>query len=527
MKRLLFFSSFLFLFAKIACQTNSRPNILFIAVDDLKPIMGCYGNKDIQTPHIDRLAKMGTTFMNNHCQQAVCGPTRASLLTGKRPDATKIWDLKTQMRDMNPNILTLPQYFTQNNYQTVGIGKLFHPGCAIDKVDPISWSIPYLNPSPEDYADGMGEPTNGQYQDPYTKKTFVKERKPRTGPIDPDIPTSLKGPSTECVDVPDHAYDDGVFALKSKAQMIKMSKEKAPFFMAVGFHKPHLPFVAPKKYWDLYDREKMPIAPFQEHAKNSPLIAYHKSGELLNYPDIPDFVTLSGDSLRIGLKISKQKELIHGYFAAVSYLDAQVGILLNTLDSLGITENTIIVLWGDHGWHLGDHDLWVKHSTYEQATRSPLIISAPGFKAGKSSTPSEHLDVFPTLCQLAGLPVPSDLEGVSLTPVMKNNKASMKEFAMSQYPRKLKMEEAKKLGYSSPQLMGYSLRTEKFRYTLWMNDFTSKSPFDAKKIYAAELFDYAKDPLEKINVVNEPSYSKIADELYNKMIQFFNAQLNL
>lgn len=187
----------------------------------------------------------------------------------------------------------------------------------------------------------------------------------------------------------------------------------------------------------------MPIAPFQEHAKNSPLIAYHKSGELLNYPDIPASVTLSGDSLRIGLTVAKQKELIHGYYAAVSYLDAQVGILLNTLDSLGITNNTIVVLWGDHGWHLGDHDLWVKHSTYEQATRSPLIISAPGIKAGKSSSPTEHLDIFPTLCQLAGLPVPKDLDGVSLTPVMRNNKVSVKEFAMSQYPRRLKMRKLK------------------------------------------------------------------------------------
>jgi arylsulfatase A-like enzyme len=527
MKPLLFVLTIVsFIAQSLHAQMTTKPNILFIAVDDLKPIMGCYGNKGIKTPNIDRLAKMGTTFMNNHCQQAVCGPTRASLLTGKRPDATKIYDLKTQMRDMNPNILTLPQYFTQNNYQTVGIGKLFHPSSAIDKVDPISWSIPYLNPSPEDYANNLGEPTNGQYQDPFIKKIFVKERKPRTGPVDADIPTSIKGPSFECIDVPDHAYDDGVYALKAKAQMIKMSREKAPFLMAVGFQKPHLPFVAPKKYWDLYDRESMPLASFQEHAKNSPLVAYHKSGELLNYPDIPASVTLSGDSLRIGLKVAKQKELIHGYYAAVSYMDAQVGILLNTLDSLGITNNTIVVLWGDHGWHLGDHDLWVKHSTYEQATRSPLIISAPGIKAGKSSSPTEHVDIFPTLCQLAGLPIPKDLDGISLTPVMRNNKLSVKEFAMSQYPRRLNNVEAKKLGYTNPQLMGYSLRTDKYRYTLWMNHFTSKSPFDAKKVYAAELYDYSKDPLEKINVANEPEYAKISSSLNEKMIQFFKSQLN-
>jgi len=232
--------------------------------------------------------------------------------------------------------------------------------------------------------------------------------------------------------------------------------------MAVGFHKPHLPFVAPKKYWDLYKREDMPLEKFQEHSKNGVEIAYHKSGELRNYTDIPEFATLPGEDLRIGLKVEKQKELIHGYYAAVSYMDAQVGILLNTLEEQGILNNTIIVLWGDHGWHLGDHDLWEKHTTFEQANRSPLIIAAPGMKPGSSKSLSEHVDIFPTLCQLAGVSIPSTLAGKSLVPVMQDKKAEVKDFAMSQYYRTLKADEAKKLGYKARKLWGYSNSTEKY-----------------------------------------------------------------
>ncbi len=506
-------------------QQTSRPNILFIAVDDLKPILGCYGNTLVKTPNIDRLAKMGTVFMNNYCQQSVCGPTRASLMTGMRPDYTKIWDLKTQMRDMNPSILTIPQHFITQGYTTSGIGKIYHPSSAINKIDPVSWNVPYIELKAEDYANGLGKPANGQYQKPETKLLFTKEVPARTAGEDEDMnPVSRKGPSTECIDVPDNAYNDGVYALKAKAQITKLAKDKKPFFMAVGFHKPHLPFVAPKKYWDLYNREDMPTEKFQEHSKNGVEIAYHKSGELRNYTDIPGFATLPGDDLRIGLKIEKQKELIHGYYAAVSYTDAQVGILLNTLEELGILKNTIIVLWGDHGWHLGDHDLWEKHTTFEQANRSPLIIASPGFKPGSSKSLSEHVDIFPTLCQLAGVSIPSTLAGKSLVPVMQNKKAAIKDFAMSQYHRTLKAEEAKKLGYKERKLWGYSMRTDKYRYVMWMNDFTSEQTFSADKIYAIELYDYEKDPLETKNVANEKNYTAVADGLRSKMIGFFKSQ---
>jgi len=517
-------------------QTPKKPNILFIAVDDLKPELGCYGNKLVKTPNIDRLAKMGTVFSSNYCQQSVCGPTRASLMTGKRPDYTKVWDLKTQMRDVNPDIVTLPQYLISQGYQTIGIGKIFHPSSAINRIDPQSWSLPYMDDDATDYANGLGKPANSQYQLAATKKYFddhgkVKKdkegEKPKKQNNDDEGTGSRKGPSTECIDVPDNAYEDGVNALKMKSKFKELVASKQPFFCAVGFHKPHLPFVAPKKYWDLYKREDMPLATFQEHSANGVPVSYTNSGELKNYPDIPPFVTMEQEFNRIGLKPEKQKELIHGYYAAVSYTDAQVGILLDELESLGELNNTIIVLWGDHGWHLGDHDMWCKHTNFEQATHAPLIIAAPGMKGGKSASLSEHIDIFPTLCDLASVPVPTYLDGKSLAPIMKDKKAKVLDYAISQYPRKLKKEEAQALGYASNKLMGYSLRTEQFRYTVWVNDFTTEQAFDAAvtKIYAKELYDYKKDPLEKANVVDQKEYNKTVAELHAKMMDFFKSQV--
>jgi len=529
------FASILFLFvisnAVIAQKKQAtKPNILFIAVDDLKPLLGCYGNTLVKSPNIDRLAKLATVFNKNYCQQAICGPTRASLMTGTRPDVTKIWNLTTQMRDVNPNLVTLPQYLITQGYTTSGIGKIYHPSSAIDGVDPVSWSIPYLKSKESDFPADLGEPANGQYQLLETKARMtpeiIKQRKLENKDLasNDENPKSIKGPSTECMDAPDTAYEDGVIALLAKDQIIALSKSDKPFFMAVGFHRPHLPFVAPKKYWDLYKREEMPIAPFQEHSKNGPLIAYHQSGELRNYIDIPEFATLPADSLRIGLKIEKQRELIHGYYAAVSYMDAQVGILLNTLESLGTLDNTIIVLWGDHGWHLGDHDLWHKHTNFEEATRAPLIIAGPEIKAGKTSSLTEFVDVFPTICDLAGVSIPKNLDGKSLKPLMMNNKTKGKEYSISQYPRKLKKLEMIKNGYTDAKMMGYSLRTDQYRYTIWMNNFTSKQAFNESQVYASEMYDYVKDPLEKVNVVNDKNYTSISAGLKSKMIAFFKSQ---
>ena len=523
-------------FSPIIAQEKTKPNVLFIAVDDLKPVLGCYGDKIIKTPNIDRLAKMGTVFLNNYCQQAVCGPTRASLLTGMRPDVTKIRDLHTKMRDINPDILTLPEYFINQGYTTSGIGKIFHPSCVDKKFDPQSWSIPFLVPKESDYSNGF--PVQKHYQSTELKALNSKvevvggdqvgkgkgKKKGKKEDEDEDGGGS-RGPAFECLDLPDDAYDDGVSTKLAVKQIEKLNASNKPFFMAVGFRKPHLPFVSPKKYWDLYQREDMPIAEFQEHALNSKVFSYQYPGELTNYSGVKEFAKYDkNENNEFGLAIDKQKELVHAYYAAVSYIDAQVGILLNTLEKSGTLNNTIIVLWGDHGWHLGDHDMWGKHTNYEQATKVPLIIAAPGLKSGQSKSMTEFVDVFPTLCELSGGKIPTNLDGKSLVPVMKNNKVAVKEYAMSQYPRKMPKSDIKKED-GKGKLMGYSLRTTQYRYTVWMKNFTSDLPYSADKVYTLELYDYDKDPLEKVNVAYDKKYASVATDLDKKMVEYFNSKV--
>lgn len=530
---LLFFLIGIIAIEEARAQLKSKPNVLFIAIDDLKPILGCYGNNTIKTPNIDKLAKMGTIFLNNYVQQAVCGPTRASLMTGKRPDYTKVWDLKTKMRDINPNILTIPQYFASQGYSTQGIGKVYDSRCVDKKMDEPSWSVPYYNYFKTEeryYAKETGMPVAGAYQSIETKNLvtqYKKEAQEKAIPekdID-DYVAKLIKPSVECVDVPDNAYNDGANAVRAIEILQKLSTEKQPFFFAVGFSKPHLPFVAPKKYWDLYKREAMPIAPYQEKSKNAVDVAYHNAGELRGYSDIPPLTSFTDQkSFGITLPLDKQKELVHGYYASISYTDAQVGKLLKALDSLGLTNNTIIVLWGDHGWHLGDHNLWCKHTNFEEATHAPLIIVAPGIKPSKSISPTEHIDIFPTLCDLASLKIPEQLDGASLVPIMKNSTTIVKEFSVSQYPRSANGVETERQGYADSKLMGYSIRTTQYRYTIWMKNFRSNQPFNNNLVVGIELYDYKKDPLETINVANEKNYATIAKEMNTKMLAYFKSQ---
>ena len=225
------------------------------------------------------------------------------------------------------------------------------------------------------------------------------------------------------------------------------------------------------------------------------------------------------------MPVDKQKELIHGYYAATSVADAHIGILLNALDSLGLANNTMIILWGDHGWHLGDHNLWCKHTNFEQATRSPLLISAPGIKPSITKSPTEFIDIFPTICDLAGVAVPRHLDGKSLVPVMKNPAARVKEFSVSQYPRTQNKLETERLGYSDGEFTGYSIRTDRYRYTMWLKDsYRSSKPFNADLVVAGELFDYEKDPNETVNVLDEKEYSSVSKEMREKLIRFLASQ---
>ena len=267
------------------------------------------------------------------------------------------------------------------------------------------------------------------------------------------------------------------------------------------------------------------MAKFQEKSKNGVDIAYHSASEMRLYTDIPELLSFTDQKpWGITLPLAKQKELIHGYYAAVSYTDAQVGILLNTLDSLGLTKNTIIVLWGDHGWHLGDHNLWCKHTNFEQATHAPLIIAAPGFKHGETKSMTEHIDIFPTVCELVGAKIPEVADGKSLKPLMKDNKAVVKDYSVSQYPRSGPKMETGRLGYDKAEYMGYSIRDSRYRYTIWMDKgFRSTQPFKKELVIGTELYDYKVDALETVNVVKEAKYAAISQKMEAEMIAYFKA----
>jgi len=411
---------------------NPGPNVLFIAVDDLKPLLGCYGYTKVKSPNIDKLASSGMVFLNGHCQQAVCGPSRASLLTGLRPDTTKVWDLKTRMRDILPDVLTLPQHFKNNGYQVEGMGKIFDGRCCDGwgSQDRLSWTVPFIAVGGKFYAEKGKSSSKPARQD--RSKT--------------------NRPSTECADVPDSVYQDGQLAIEGSKAIRRLARRNSPFFLAVGFKKPHLPFTAPKKYWDMYDRSEFALGEYQKQSKGGPDIAYHNSGELRSgYTDIPPKGPIPRD---------KQLELIHGYYACVSFVDAQIGKLLDELRGQRAEGNTIVVLWGDHGWHLGDHNLWCKHTNFEQATRSAFVIRAPGTKAvgNRTSAPAEFVDVFPTLCDLAKLPLPLQLEGESLVPVLNDSQVTVKDVAISQYPR----------SFNGRAVMGYAYRSKRYRYVEWI-----------------------------------------------------------
>jgi len=492
-------------------------NVLFIAVDDLKPDIHSFGFAQTITPNIDELASRGTIFNGNYCQQAVCGPTRASLLTGVRPDKTKVWDLQTLIRDKNPDIITLPQYFRQNGYTTIGMGKIFDPRSVDKKLDERSWSEPYKKKFK--LAAGYEDLAMETYQSPAIKE----KARSLSGAADDNEPAGKQQRdaikvATECLEVPDDAYTDGAMANYAVKQLKEMKNSSSPFFMAVGFKKPHLPFVAPKKYWDLYDRNKIELAAWQKKSINGPDVAYHNSGELRSYSDIEPVDDANKNGL-LKLEEDQQKELIHGYYACISYIDAQIGKLMKALKDNGLDKNTIVVLWGDHGWHLGDHSLWCKHSNFEQAAKAPLLFRVPGLTKGNVYTrPTEFVDIFPTLCELTGIKLPSYLDGKSLVPAMKDNNARIKDFSISQYPRGGSRNGVK-------EIMGYSLRDPQYRYTEWIGQgFTTAQPFREDRVIARELYDLKNDPLETKNIAGDPAMKKTVDALKMQLHAYYKQQ---
>ena len=470
---------------QVLSAEEGKYNVLFIAVDDLRPELGCYGVPHIKTPNIDALAQRGTVFNRAYCQQAVCSPSRTSLLTGRRPDTCKVYDLQTHFRLHLPDVVTLPEYFKQHGYHAQSFSKIYHGG--LD--DPQSWSVPSWRPKHPDYGkpetlaelETQKKKMQAEHKGPYTE---ILQKDPKTGiPLKLSPPKwRIRGPAWEDPDVPDNALRDGETADKA-IETLREIKDKQ-FFLAVGFCKPHLPFVAPKKYFDLYPPDKIRLPDNYFPPKDVPEIALHNWGELRNYSDIPKKEPLSE---------VRALELIRAYYAATSYVDAQIGRLIDELDKLGLRDDTVIVLWGDHGWHLGDHSLWCKHSNFEVATRSPLIFSAPGQKnpGARTDALTEFVDIYPTLCDLCDLPIPEGLEGTSLFPVMKDPNRVWKQAAFSQYPR--------------GKVMGYSMRTDRYRYTEWAEP--GKSPV------GVELYDYEDDPKGNVNIANRPENKELVVKL--------------
>ena len=518
MKQLLFIVPIFFVVLKIPAQgikKTTKPNVIFIAIDDLKPTIGAFGDTFAKTPILDKLAKNATVFLNNHTQQAVCGPSRASLLTGKRPDYTKVRDLKTKMRDINPNILTIPQYFKENGYITAGVGKIYDPRCVDEFRDQPSWSLPFIKEGDLNYPKEYGEPALGYYQNKQIKKQITALRKDTQDKGVSNINKYVRDrykPPFEISNAPDEAYTDGAIAVSALSLLDQVSDDTSkPFFLAIGFKRPHLPFVAPKKYWDLYDKEAIQLATFQNKSKNGTDLAYHSSGEMRSYQS-PEVEYKLNEKKLLEMDEELQKKLIHGYYACVSFVDTQVGKIIEKLKEKDLDKNTIIVVFGDHGWHLGDHSLWNKHSNFEQATRSPLMIYVPnGNTSVKVSSPTEFVDLFPTLCELSGLSIPENLDGKSLLPLINQTNKVAKKYAVSQWHK--------------GKVTGYSFRTDTYRYTVWIDKKKSSEFITSNDIVAQELYDYSKDPLETRNHFGRPEYKAIQKELISYSKAYFNSEL--
>ncbi len=487
----------LFAASSLAAAEKKR-NVLFIAVDDLRPELGCYGTPIIKSPNIDALAAKGMVFERAYCQQAVCSPTRSSLLTGRRPDTTQVYDLVTHFRRALPDVVTLPQQFKNAGWHTQSFGKIYHGGFD----DPASWTEPAWFPGARgrktaalDEDSEFGELQFVAALQNQQRQAQRRQNQPQNVERDPKSGIILKGQrpnrgpkgvAFEASEKSDSELADGMIA-DAAIETLREIKDK-PFFLAVGFMKPHLPFIAPRKYFDLYDPAAIPLAKTQTIPAGAPEYAGNNSGELRGYSNIPDGNEEISEDLA--------RQLKHAYYAATSYMDAQVGRVISELDSLGLRENTVIILWGDHGWKLGDHGLWCKHCNWEPDTHCALIMSVPGQKTAgqKTSALVEYVDVFPTLCDVCGIEPSEGLEGTSFAPLLTNPQLPWKTAAFSQYPR------AKK--------MGYSMRTARYRYTEWQED---------GKVVGRELYDYENDPDETASLADRPEHAGLVERLSQQL----------
>ncbi|XP_046377275.2 iduronate 2-sulfatase-like [Haliotis rufescens] len=551
----------------------SKPNVLFIAVDDLRPSLGCYGNSLMVTPNIDNLASKSVLFNNTFVQQALCGPSRTSFLTSRRPDTTRLYDFYSYWRKAAGNFTTLPQHFKQNGYFTQSVGKVFHPGVSSGHTDdyPYSWSVPAYHPPTQAYK--MAKVCPGPKGNVYMDIVCPVTVKDQPGGSLPDI----------------QSREFAVNFLKNMS-----ANHSQPFFLAVGFHKPHIPLKYPKEYRDLYPLNKIQLARHHTFPLRLPLVAWNPWTDLRERDDI--------QSLNLSFPfgpVTEEYQLLmrQSYYAATSYMDSQVGLLLEALHTHGFSNNTIVVLVGDHGWSLGEHQEWSKYSTFEVSVRVPLIIHVPGLTDKDTDTDTtfqyqdplkqvhnnenynrsnlvqtqrkkidsqkknyvkeyyvirskdfsqqkykvsndliELVDLFPTISELAGLEVPStcppnpfkiDLctEGASAAKIIHNishtdssrqkTQLTWKSAVFSQYPRPSvePQENSDKPHLKDIRIMGYTMRTQQYRYTEWVQFDPGTFHMNWSRVYGTELYLRDSDPDEAENMAYFPSYAELRSSL--------------
>jgi iduronate 2-sulfatase len=493
------------------CSNNSteekkdrKLNVLFVSIDDLGPNLGAYDNEHIVSPNLDEFATTGTTFRRTYCQAAVCAPSRASLMSGLRPDSTRVWHLGDKFRELHPKIVTMPQHFHSNGYRTVCIGKIFHNYMP----DSVSWDEPDLRPDQYNLPEWQKRDGETFYVNAETQRK-QKIRRDEVVALRPNYYADgwNNGPAWEIEDVHDTMYFDGAQTELAKRTLTRLGKDTQPFFLALGYFRPHLPFAVPKKYWDLYHPDSIPLANNPYVPRNSPVMSMNSMYELRGYDGSknlkhPTVHVMAEDTARI---------LKQGYYASVSYVDAQFGRILEHLKKENLYDNTIIIVWGDHGWKLGEHNGWCKQTNYNIDIHVPMIVYSPdrGKKGGKTFEITELVDIFPSLCELAGIDAPSYLQGKSFAPLMDDPKLSWKSAAFSQFHRRPKVTPDGK------RYMGYSMMTRKYHYVEWYT-WNHESGLRGDFV-TSELYDVDSDPDENDNVAAEVSNHDLIQKLSHQL----------
>ena len=484
-----------------------KPNVLFISIDDLRPSLGVYGDSIAITPNIDKLAKDGITFTDSYCQSAVCAPSRASLMTGIRPDSTRVWHLGDKFRELKPDAVTMPQHFSKYGYHTVNIGKIFHNYMP----DSVSWDEPDLRPArylKKDWLKRDGE------------TFYISEKVNTSQSIKRDSLLKIKpiryadgwntGPAWEAAEVHDTMYYDGAQTKLAKATLTRLAKMNKPFYLGLGYFRPHLPFAVPKKYWDLYNPNQMPLAKNNKIPSGAPLYSMNSMYELRHYDGF-SHIGHPTSSYRMSEYVIRK--LRQGYYASVSYVDALLGDLFEHLIKIGIYDNTIIVIWGDHGWKLGDHNSWGKMTNYNIDLKVPVIIRYPNQenRGVKTDGMIELVDLFPSICELAEIDVPDYLQGTSFVPLTKNPELNWKHATFSQFHRR------PKVSADGKRYMGYSINTKKYHLISWY-DWDSETGTRGE-FKSNELYDKEFDRFETQNLADRLDMRDVLTKLTNQLTE--------